>query len=109
MNQHLNKPYVNNDNWAHSGQINELLLTEMLADSYFKRPVPKSTGREYFNLAWLQKYLTSYSNLSAQDVQATLAELTIRSIVEQVLLFRAADCLLVCGGGAKNSHLMARL
>lgn len=78
-------------------------------DPYFKRPAPKSAGREYFNSAWLQKYLTLYLNLSAQDVQATLVELTIRSIIDQVLLYDKADCLLVCGGGAKNSHLMARL
>lgn len=108
-NQHLNKPYDNNGDWARSGQVNKSLLAEMLADPYFKRPVPKSTGREYFNYAWLQKYLTSYLNLSVQDIQATLAELTIRSSFDQVLLYDKADCLLVCGGGAKNSYLMVRL
>lgn len=108
-NQHLNKPYDNNGDWARTGQVNASLLAEMLADPYFKQPAPKSTGREYFNSAWLQKYLTPYSNLSPEDVQATLSQLTIRSIVEQVLLYDQLDCLLVCGGGAKNSYLMAGL
>ncbi|WGO84785.1 anhydro-N-acetylmuramic acid kinase [Arsenophonus apicola] len=108
-NQHLNKPYDNNGDWARTGQVNGSLLAKMLADPYFKQLAPKSTGREYFNNAWLQKYLTPYLNLSPEDVQATLAQLTIRSIVEQVLLYDQVDCLLVCGGGAKNSYLMAGL
>jgi len=39
--------FDNNGDWARSGRVNKSLLAGMLADPYFKRPAPKSTGREY--------------------------------------------------------------
>ena len=35
------------------------LLSSMLDDGYFSKPPPKSTGRETFNLAWLESFLTA--------------------------------------------------
>ncbi|MGA3159552.1 MAG: anhydro-N-acetylmuramic acid kinase [Steroidobacteraceae bacterium] len=74
-------------------------------------PAPKSTGRELFNLAWLESALAG-SERRAADVQATLAELTAHSIA--VALKQAPEPLharraLVCGGGAYNQDLMRRL
>ncbi|QCR36268.1 anhydro-N-acetylmuramic acid kinase [Nissabacter sp. SGAir0207] len=85
------------------------LLQQMLADPYFAAPAPKSTGREYFNLAWLERHLAGHPNLAPEDVQATLAELTATTISEQVQLSGGCDRLLVCGGGARNPLVMARL
>jgi len=82
----------------------------MLQEPYFARPAPKSTGRETFSDAWLQRALGG-SERAAADVQATLAELTARSIAESLSRCggTAARRLLVCGGGAFNADLMHRL
>ncbi len=67
------------------------------------RSSPKSTGREYFNTQWLEQHLVHFPSISADDVQATLCELTAASIAEQVLLCGGCERLIVCGGGAKNT------
>ncbi|WP_374441874.1 anhydro-N-acetylmuramic acid kinase [Pseudomonas panipatensis] len=96
--------------WAASGQVNADLLTRFLADDFFAARGPKSTGRERFNLTWLQAMLKETPHLPAADVQATLLELSARSIAES-LLHAQPGCeeVLVCGGGAFNAALMARL
>lgn len=109
INQHLALPYDKNAEWACQGNVNLALLQHMVADPYFSEPAPKSTGREYFNKAWLDRQLAAFPELSPQDVQATLAELTAVTVAEQVLLAGGCDRLLVCGGGARNPLVMARL
>ncbi|MGL4859586.1 MAG: anhydro-N-acetylmuramic acid kinase [Enterobacteriaceae bacterium] len=106
---HQGVAYDQDGAWAASGQVNDALLNKMLADAYFHRSPPKSTGREYFNLPWLLKKLVDFPTLAAEDVQATLVELTARSVAEQVQIAGGCDRLLVCGGGARNPVLMQRL
>ncbi len=103
------KPYDRDAVWALGGNIHPDLLRLMLADRYFSLPAPKSTGREYFNLGWLNERLSQSGPIPARDVQATLAELTARSISQQVLLAGGCEHLLVCGGGARNPLVMVRL
>ncbi len=90
--------------WARSGLADEQLLNALLADDYFKEPAPKSTGPEYFNLAWLESHLTG--NESVVDVQRTLVELTAMSISQQIA--QGVDVYL-CGGGVHNLFLVERL
>jgi anhydro-N-acetylmuramic acid kinase len=97
--------------WAASGTCNKELLAHLLSDDYFARPPPKSTGRDAFSDAWLDTALQG-RQLATADVQATLAELTAKSIATAI----AAACaparparVLVCGGGAFNADLMRRL
>jgi len=81
----------------------------MLDDPYFARPAPKSTGLEYFNLAWLERRLSGHG-ADAADIQCTLAELTALSAAAAVKAAAAPVArLLVCGGGVHNLHLMKRL
>ncbi|WP_204319583.1 anhydro-N-acetylmuramic acid kinase, partial [Klebsiella aerogenes] len=68
------------------GRVCLPLLQQMLADPYFAQPAPKSTGREYFNIAWLERQLAGLPAIAPVDVQATLTELTAVSISEQVQL-----------------------
>lgn len=91
--------------WAATGQVLPLLLDALLADPYFVRPAPKSTGRDYFNLDWLNRHTLG---LRAEDIQATLCQLTIISIAQAVLPY-APQRLLVCGGGVHNPLLMEGL
>ena len=100
--------YDRNGDWARGGKVNETLLADLLADRYFHLPPPKSTGFEYFNLDWLAGYQTH--KLRAEDVQATLCELSARSIALAVKQYASETIkILVCGGGAHNRHLMTRL
>lgn len=64
--------------WAASGRVDEILLERLLAEPFFHRPPPRSTGREVFHLDWLEGHLTGKEE--PQDVQATLAELTATSV-----------------------------
>lgn len=101
--------YDKDAQWASSGKVIIPLLQHMLCDPYFALPAPKSTGREYFNYGWLERQLARFPGLAAQDVQATLAELTATTVAEQVLLSGGGERLLVCGGGGRNPLLMNRL
>ncbi|MDN4629268.1 anhydro-N-acetylmuramic acid kinase [Erwinia sp. DT-104] len=107
--RHQGQPYDRDGAWGSSGQVVYPLLQQMLADPWFALAAPKSTGREYFNPAWIDRQLVNFPGLPPQDVQATLVELTASTIAQQVMLSGGCERLLVCGGGGKNPLLMARL
>lgn len=104
--QHRDGDYDEDGRWAAGGTVIPALLETLLADPYFQLPAPKSTGREYFHPGWLSPHLDS--GHAPRDIQATLAELTARSVAEAIGEF-APRRLLVCGGGAHNRDLLARL
>ena len=104
--QHHGLKFDRDGNWAAEGEIHEGLLQAMLDDAYFQKPPPKSTGPEYFNLAWLSQFPES-RRLPAEDVQATLTQLTVQSVY--AALPSDLDQLWVCGGGVHNPLLMAGL
>lgn len=93
--------------WAGSGCADAGLLDAMLADPYFRKPPPKSTGTEYFNLAWIGAH-PGIGDIAPADVQCTLAELTALTVSGAIALAAPAD-VLVCGGGVHNAHLLARI
>lgn len=103
---HLGTPLDDGGAWAAGGSVLPDLLQALLGDPYFSTQPPKSTGRELFNDAWLRPWLPS--GAAPQDVQATLLELTARSIGDAVLPFRPARAI-ACGGGTANRALMRRL
>ncbi len=107
----LQKPYDENGQWAATGQVNQVLLDELLKEDYFHLPPPKSTGRELFDLAWLQNQLTKCSvpDISAQDIMSTLTQLTTDSIAMEIEKLNHFGQVIICGGGALNHTLMARL
>lgn len=95
---------------ALAGRADEELLAAMLRDEYFEASPPKTTGRERFGEAFLEKFRDSLAGLSTQDGAATLAELTARSIargIEQNGFARAR--VIVSGGGARNRAVINRL
>ena len=106
--QNRGERYDRDGEWAASGQVKEQLLARLLADEYFSTTPPKSTGREYFHLAWVEQHITG--KIAAQDLQATLVDLTSRSIVKALDFLPAkADEIYICGGGSHNRHLLGRL
>jgi anhydro-N-acetylmuramic acid kinase len=111
IHSHSGDIYDKDGAWAASGQVRAELLEALLTDAYFTLPAPKSTGRESFNRAWLDKNLAKLATkLSSSDVQATLLELTAATIANSIsCLGKTAKEIYVCGGGAYNPRLMQRL
>lgn len=108
--RHMRCDFDEDGRWAASGHVQPCLLNTLLADGFFSAQGPKSTGRELFNLAWLDQHLLPMPSMSAADVQATLLELTAISIVESLKAAQQnTELLLVCGGGARNQRMMQRL
>lgn len=106
--KHKKTPFDRNGDWAASGDCVDELLERLLSFAYFDLPPPKSTGLEEFNLEWLSEYGTQSHDPA--DVQATLAELTARTIADSIKTHSAATSeLYVCGGGAHNEELLRRL
>lgn len=107
---HTGQAFDNAGQWAAQGEVHAGLLTHLLREPYFAQRPPKSTGRDLFNEPWLADKLVNYGVLAPRDVQATLTELTARSCALS-LLDISTHCtrLIVCGGGALNTHLMQRL
>ena len=109
--RHTGQPFDDAGRWAASGKVVDALLHSLLAEPYLALPPPKSTGRDLFNPAWLEAHLAAHAVGSRpEDVQATLAEFSARCIAEAMGRHAAgAHRLIVCGGGACNGHLLARL
>jgi anhydro-N-acetylmuramic acid kinase len=108
--RHRQEPFDADGAWAAAGHVEPALLSRLLAEPYFEIAPPKSTGRDLFHLEWLDARLTQAADLAPVDVQATLAALTVESIAHAVERHAAgAEAVFVCGGGARNGHLMAGL
>lgn len=108
--KHRNEPFDRNGKWAQSGHVDPGLVKRLLGDPYFSRRPPKSTGREYFNLEWLDTVLRDWSTISPENVQASLLELTGKSIAQAISRHEPLpEEIYVCGGGTNNSALMKTL
>ena len=104
---HTGKPYDNSGQWAKTGNVLPDLLQHLLNEPYFCSPSPKSTGKEYFNLNWLNnKLLGKFSSCKAVDIQATLTALTASTIAMNC---NECDEILICGGGVHNKYLVGLL
>ena len=108
--KHIARPFDTNGAWGATGHVNEKLLEKLLADPYFERQPPKSTGREHFNLEWLEAQLAEFGTLEPADVQATLVMLTARTITDAIKQFAGrTEEIYLCGGGALNGTLAQRI
>ncbi len=106
--KHLGRPHDESGNWAKGGRVIEGLLVRLGNHPYFRMKPPKSTGRDEFNLAWIESNLDIQT--SPQDVQATLVALTAQSIATQIHTYcSGAKEVFLCGGGARNNALVAAL
>ncbi|WP_334178635.1 anhydro-N-acetylmuramic acid kinase [Pseudoxanthomonas sp.] len=107
--RHTGRAYDADGAFAASGQVIAPLLARLLADPWFALPPPKSTGREHFHLDWLQARMDD-AGVAPADVQATLLELTARTVADALQMTQPdTRRVLVCGGGVRNHVLMARL
>jgi anhydro-N-acetylmuramic acid kinase len=108
--EHHNKSFDNDGTWAKTGCINTDLLDTFLSDFYFNSPPPKSTGRESFNKEWLHHKLVRFPDLKPEDIQATLVELTAKTISDSINSYLPTiQRLITSGGGSRNSYLIERI
>ncbi len=106
--RHTGQPYDKNGDWAAGGQPVETLLSKCLNNPFFEQAPPKSTGREAFNMAWLETMLDA--EYRPQDVQATLTELTARGITDAIRRYYPDTReVYLCGGGAHNQSLQSSI
>ncbi|WP_278360989.1 anhydro-N-acetylmuramic acid kinase [Idiomarina abyssalis] len=103
-----NESFDKDAQFARAGEVQAALLEQLLQHPFFSKPAPKSTGREEFNLDWL-KPLLEKKQLSFDDVQRTLVELTAITVKDALkTLPQQPDAVYFCGGGTNNPLLMER-
>lgn len=109
--QHLKLPFDDKGHWAGHHNSNSALLSLFKKHPFFSEPAPKSTGREAFNEQWLHQQLALHGQeLRPGDVQATLLNLTVETIIDGITsLPDITHAVYICGGGAYNNELMSRL
>lgn len=102
--QHQHQSYDKDGEWAAQGQVIDRLLADCISDPFMQQAAPKSIGKEYFSLSWLEAYLNS--NDKPADVQATLCQLTALCIAQTIQLQNSLPkYLFICGGGVHNQTL----
>lgn len=102
--KHQGKSYDADGAWASQGEVIETLLDQLLADPFIQRAAPKSIGKEYFSLAWLDTFLKP--EYKPVDVQTTLLALTAKTISNTILQIDSrVKKLYLCGGGTHNRTL----
>lgn len=108
--RHTGNAYDDNGQWAQRGQCHDDLLKRLMSAAYFAMPAPKSTGRESFGKAWLLAALEDMpTQIKPEDVQATLLALTATTVADAIKREANTGKLIICGGGANNSALVAAL
>ncbi|KTD41155.1 anhydro-N-acetylmuramic acid kinase [Legionella parisiensis] len=109
--KHQGKSYDADGAWARQGEIIETLLEELMSDSFITSSSPKSIGKEYFSLLWLEHYLKE--EYQPVDIQKTLLAFTAKTIADTVLNEQnPVETMYLCGGGTHNLallHMLAQL
>ncbi|MBO6057216.1 MAG: anhydro-N-acetylmuramic acid kinase [Bacteroidales bacterium] len=102
----LSMPYDKDGLIAHSGLIDNKLLTTLNSHPFYSQKYPKSLGREFFeeNIKPLLENRDDIANL-----MATFVEHIAIQIGESVMTFPETSQLLITGGGAKNKFLVERI
>jgi len=104
------KAFDRDGEWAASHQADDSLLRQLMRDRFISAAPPKSTGREHYNLAWLQQQLADHGQLDAGCIQASLSRFSCESIAYGIEHHIAEiQTLIICGGGAHNRHLVQQL
>jgi anhydro-N-acetylmuramic acid kinase len=108
ISRHRPESFDRDGGWAGTGRCDAALLADLMEEPYLDQPPPKSTGRELFNLGWLDKKLRGIAR-APEDVQATLLEYTAATVAADVRRYAPDAAVYACGGGAHNARMLAAL
>jgi anhydro-N-acetylmuramic acid kinase len=104
----LRRPFDKDGILASAGQVHHVLLKKLNCLSYYRRPCPKSLGREWFETVFYP--LIQKERINVYDKLATCTEHAAIQIAEAIEKFRRQPCtVLVTGGGAHNKFLIERI
>jgi anhydro-N-acetylmuramic acid kinase len=84
------------------------VVDALMADPYFASPPPKSTGRELFSAAYVDRLVAlcreRRPGATTEDIVATATALTTRSVADAYARFlpEPVTDVLLSGGGARN-------
>lgn len=107
-----NQNYDKDGQMAGRGTINGMLLDYLMNDKYFRLPLPKTTGREYFGSAYVDRLMNRARELhiEREDLVATVTALTAKSIADSykyyILDEYSLDRVIIGGGGSYNKTLL---
>ena len=109
MNKYFSRPYDKDGEIASQGIVSDSWLECLLQDEYYFLEPPKSTGREYFNVKYVENAL-KYAPQKPEDIIATVTSLTAKTIAQAYERFIYPQVgiheAVICGGGAYNKTLM---
>lgn len=105
--QYFDKDFDHDGAIAKIGQVNRKAVDALKADPYFRKPLPKTTGPEVFNLQWVDKllYNAGVTDISPRDLIASLTRLsaeTIADAINDILDDGQQPIIYVSGGGIHN-------
>ena len=104
--KHRSLNYDPKGEWAKSGEIDFDLVDRLKKDPYFQADPAKSTGKEYFSLAWIYENIR-VTDYKAEDIQASLSYLTATTITDAIKKYApTTQQVLICGGGIHNDYLL---
>lgn len=113
----FHQPFDRGGKIAASGEVKDKVIREILQSDFFRKAPPKTAGREEFGREFVRGFLRSCGRSRKQDVVATATALTAKSIADAVHRYAAKNSarkhefqeMIVSGGGAKNTTLVAML
>lgn len=111
-NKFFDMPYDKDGKIADNGIISESWLNCLLEDEYYFKPLPKTTGREYFSPKYIENALKLAPD-KEEDIIATLTALTAKTIADSYARYVYPTCdlkeVIIGGGGAYNPTLLKYL
>ncbi len=110
----LGKPYDRDGRIAASGAALDLVISDVMRGSFFRRKPPKTAGREEFGREFAQNFIRRCGRVDKRDIVATATALTAKSVADTLRRFVIQRTgtyrdFVVSGGGASNPTLMAML
>ncbi len=113
------KPFDRNGKIAASGKVLDKVVPKIMRRAFFRKRPPKTAGREEFGREYVLDFLRVCGRSKRQDAVATATALTAKSIAAAVRQISAQKVsssrkqkfheMILSGGGAKNSTLVAML
>ncbi|UBM57488.1 anhydro-N-acetylmuramic acid kinase [Marinilongibacter aquaticus] len=110
--KHYALAYDKNAELALKGTLIPALLDTLLAHDYFQQAVPKTTGPELFNLAYLESALkTLNESPSPEDILHTLAHFSMRALIQEIqkTVPQSPNLTIYLSGGGMHNPLFCRL
>lgn len=104
--KHFNLPFDENAALAQKGTLDETLLQKLKEHNYFKEQIPKTTGPELFNLAYIDSLIV---NIKHEDVLKTLCHFTADTLCDCIIQnidINEKTAVYLSGGGMHNPLLV---